>query len=274
MSAALPLPTAPLLLDRSRTRGGVHVVDAADLTWRGTGRPGLALRCVREDRAAGQFLGLVGFEPLARSGLHQHQGVATSFFVDGGLTDHSGSAGLHDAGINLAGATHDAVAYQRTLLVSRLEAPVSYPLEDGPASQLHTGAFNAVIVNARPEVPPDLNVPVDALQPVHLPLPGTVRRTVFDYAGTGSAHRFSQLTLRPGTAWPRFEAASLLELWVRGGAVTLDGRTAHANCFAVIEPGARVQLAAPFGAVLLAWSEGPVQWPDADAARLGDPFGF
>lgn len=274
MPAALPLPAFPLLLDRSRSLGGVHVVDAAELPWRGTGRPGLSLRCVREDRAAGQFLGLVGFEPLARSGLHQHQGVASSFFVDGSLTDHSGSAGLHQAGINLAGATHDAIAYQRTLLVSRLEAPVTYPPQDGPASQLHTGAFNAEIVNARPDVPPDINVPVDALQPMHLPLAGTVRRTVFDYAGTGSAHRFVQLSLRPGTAWPRFEAGALVELWVRGGTVTLDGRAAHANCFAVIEPGARVSLASPFGAVLLAWSEGPVLWPDDDAMGLGDPFGF
>lgn len=265
---------APLVLDRAASRRGVYLVDATGLPWRDAGASGIALRTVREDRVAGQFLGLVGFEPLARSGLHQHQGVATSFFVDGGLTDHSGSAGLHEAGINLKGATHDAIAYRRTLLVSRLEAPVTYPPESGALSTLHSGAFHARIADPAPDVPPDLNVRVDALAAVPLAMPGATRRMVFDYAGTGSAHRMTQLSLRPGTVLPAFETGALVELWVRGGAITIDGRSAHGNCFVVIEPGARPRIASPYGAVLLAWSEGPMRWLDQAPAAAGDLFGF
>src|SRR5258706_14104666 len=102
----------------------VHVYDPHSLEWHAVGKAGLALKPVREDKSKGHFLGLVAFEPNTRSGLHQHLGVATSFVLEGGLTDYQGSIGLHDAGINFNGSTHDAVAHQRSLLVSRPEAAV------------------------------------------------------------------------------------------------------------------------------------------------------
>src|SRR3954471_1495955 len=114
----------PLPVEKS-----VRVYAATDLPWQSAGKDGLSLKPVREDREKGRFLGWVGFEPVTRSGLHQHLGVATSFVLEGGLTDYFGAVTLHEAGINLKGATHDAVAYQKTLLVSRLEAPVLYPPE-------------------------------------------------------------------------------------------------------------------------------------------------
>ena len=50
----------------------VRVYAADDLKWHTAGKTGLSLKPVREDREKGLFLGLVGFEPLTRSGLHQH----------------------------------------------------------------------------------------------------------------------------------------------------------------------------------------------------------
>lgn len=243
------------------------------LRWQQTGKPGIVLRTVREDRVAGRFLGLVGFEPFSRSGLHQHRGVATSFFVDGGLTDHVGGAGLHEVGINLAGSTHDAIAYRRTLLVSRLEGPVVYPPDTGALSALHAGASHAPI-EAAPSVPPEINVPIDAIAPVRLGMAGAVRRTAFDYAGTGSAHRMTQLTLAPGALLPAFETSALVELWIRGGAIEINGRSAHANCFVLIEPATLVHIGSRFGAMLLAWAEGPARWADAAPADANEPFGF
>ena len=75
---------------RNRATAGkdVRVYDGDDLEWHTAGKTGLALKYVREDREKGRFLGLVGFEPLTRSGLHQHLGVATSFIIDGSLTDY------------------------------------------------------------------------------------------------------------------------------------------------------------------------------------------
>jgi hypothetical protein len=213
---------------------------------------------------------------MARSGLHQHQGVATSFIVDGGLTDYQGTVKLHEAGINLAGATHDAVAYANTVLVSRLEAPVTYPHARNQLTGLHAGSRHADVANAAPEVPPDVNVAVDALPCWQTGIPGLLRQTIFDYAGTGSDHRFAQLHLRPGLRCPPWRAGALTEFWVRAGLLQVAGREAHANSFVVIEPGATVELAAPHGALLLAWAEGREQWLDA-AASAAPPrslFGF
>jgi hypothetical protein len=235
--------------------GAVRVFDMAALPWQATANPGLWLKPVRHDDALGHYLGLVRFDAGTRSGLHQHQGVATSFVIDGGLTDYHGAVGLHEAGINFQGSTHDAVAWRPTLLVSRLEAPVTYP-QDGAISGVHAGSRHvAALRNDAPDVPPEVNVPVDAVSHQDTGLPGVRRQMVFDYAGTGSHHRMVQLALRPGAAFA-FEATALTEFWVRGGLVDVGDSAAHAGCFVVCEPGAQVTVRSPYGALLLAWAEG------------------
>jgi hypothetical protein len=243
----------------------VHVFDARDLPWQETPEPGLRLKPVRYDDERGHFFGLVAFDAMARSGLHQHQGVATSFVLDGGLSDYIGSIGLHQAGINLAGATHDAMAYQNTLLVSRLEGPVIYPKERAELTGLHAGSRHADVHNPAPEAPPEINVDVDALPRWQSGIAGLLRQTIFDYAGTGSGHRFLQLRLAPGVVCPAWRSSALTEFWVRGGLVQIDGRLVQANSFVVIEAGALVEMASPHGALLLAWAQGPEVWRDPAA---------
>lgn len=241
-------------------RGGIQVFDARALPWQDTAEPGLRLQPVRHDDELGHFLGCISFAPMARSGVHQHRGVATSFVIDGGLTDYHGSIALHQAGINLVGATHDAMAYRHTLLVSRLEGPVVYLPEHGRLSGLHAGSRHASFVNPAPDVPPEINVSVDALPCYETGIEGVRRQMVFDYAGTGSAHRFVQLQLLPGAQVPAWRASALTEFWLRGGRLHIDGREVVANSFVVIEPGALVEITSRFGALLLAWAEGPEEW--------------
>ena len=250
----------------------VFVYDPDRLQWQTAGKNGLALKPVREDREKGRFLGLVGFEPLARSGLHQHLGVATSFIIDGSLTDYSGGAILHEAGINLAGATHDAISYQRTLLVSRLEAPVIYPSETGRGYALHTGPRFGEIRNPNPEAPPDISVAVDRLAALPTLVAGVTRKMIFDYALSKGEHRYSQIGMLAGSTIPAFMTCAPLELWVRAGDIRVGGEVAHANCFVVIEPGTTIEIASSYGALYHVWSEGRVGW--ADGATMPDPFGF
>lgn len=251
--------------------GRVHVFDAAALPWQATGNPGLKLKAVRNDDAQGEFLGLVSFAPFVRSAVHQHTAVATSFVVDGGLTDYHGALLLHQVGINVRGSTHDAISYQDTVLVSRLEGPVLYPPEDGEPSGVHAGSRQQSFVNPDPAAAPEVNVSVDALAPEATGLPGVTRQVVFDYAGTGTSRRLVQLQFRPTTGLPLARAGDWIELWVRGGELLVNGERAWANCFVVIEPGAAFTLRAPFGASALAWAEGRELWPDGAAANL---FGF
>lgn len=251
----------------------VRVYDAAALAWQSAGKSGLSLKPVREDREQGRFLGLVGFEAGTRSGLHQHTGVATSFILDGGLTDYQGSATLHEAGINLKGATHDAVSYQRTLLVSRLEAPVIYPPETGRDYALHTGPRFGAIRNPNPEIPPDINVPVDRLPALPTAIAGVTRRMIFDYAPSRGEHRYAQLGMLPGARTPAFCARAPLELWVRAGDLRVGGSAAYANCFVIVEPGETLRIESDFGALFHAWSEAPIEWREGAEPRP-DLFGF
>ena len=62
----------------------------------------------------------------------------------------------------MKGSTHDAIAYQPTVLVSRLEGPVTYPPKVD-LSGLHSGSRHASIRNPDPDAPPEVNVTVDAL---------------------------------------------------------------------------------------------------------------
>jgi hypothetical protein len=250
-----PLPTA----------GEVHVFDSNTLPWQATGNPGLWLKPIRHDDERGHFLGLVKFDAFTRSGLHQHQAVATSFVVDGGLTDYHGSIDLHEAGINVKGSTHDAIAYRPTVLASRLEGPVIYPPKSD-ISGVHAGSTYAEFRNPDPDVPPEINVPVDVLELADTGIPGVKRQTIFDYANTGTERRMVQLTIRPHTEFA-FEATALTELWLRGGNLEANGKPVHANGFVVCEPGAKVQVSSPFGALVIAWAEGREK-------SAGNLFGF
>ena len=98
----------------------VYVASQTDLKWIDASRPGLRLAPVHENRETGRFLGLLGFETMASSGLHHHVDIAFSYMLSGGLTDYAGTAGAGQMGINMPGATHDAIAYLPTLMASRL----------------------------------------------------------------------------------------------------------------------------------------------------------
>jgi hypothetical protein len=261
LSALTPIQ-APYEL---RSEAGLHVFDMSRMPWQPTANPGLWLKPVRQEGALGQYLGLVRFDADARSGLHQHQGVATSFVIDGGLTDYHGSIGLHQAGINVRGSTHDAVAYQRTVLVSRLEGPVSYPPRDA-ISGVHTGSYTAEFQNPDPDIPPEVNVPVDAQPLQETGIEGVRSQMIFDYRGTGSSHRMLQLHIRPQAEFS-FTALGLTEFWVRGGNLTVNQQAAHANCFVVCEEGAKLHVSSPFGALLIVWAQAAPG--DAPAALLG-----
>ena len=134
-------------------------------------------------------------------------------------------------GINLAGATHDAIAYRRTLAASRLEGPVIY---EGPgkagAPTFHSGAQVARIVNENPEVMPDINIPVDRISSVSTSVAGVARRLIYDYQKVERDGRSVQLQF--------LEAAS--HFWIESR----------------------------FGALVLAWAEAPTTWDDRSGPDL------
>ena len=250
----------------------VHVFDASAMPWEETARPGLRLKSIRIDDERGEFLGQIGFDRYVRSGLHQHQGVATSFILEGGLTDYHGAVNLHEVGINCRGSTHDAMSYVPTVLVSKLEGPVTYPPEDKLLSGVHAGSTYQSFRNPDPDVPPEVNVVIDRLARVEAGVAGLSRQAIYDYQGSGTNRRLLQWKVRPETEVSAWQAGDWVELWIRGGEISVNGQKAFANCFVVIEPGATVRIDSPFGALALVWAEGRERWTSRSAdANL---FGF
>lgn len=158
------------------------------------------------------------------------------------------------------------------MLVSRLEGPVTYPPEAGPLTGLHAGSHHASFHNPDPDVPPEINVSMDRVALVDTRIPRLQRQTAFDHASIGSARRMVQWRLKPETVVPPWQASEGVQCWASGGSVMVNGTPAHANCFVVIEPGARVGIKSASGALILVWADSPECWPtESPDANL---FGF
>lgn len=245
---------------------GVYAFDMESLPWRDTPRGTAREKAVRRDGEAGLFLGLIAFDPLSRSGVHQHLGTATSYFLSGSLTDYQGTTGQGAVGINLAGATHDAVTYPGAMLVSRLEGPVTIP--DGGLA-IHPHANQAALRNATPETPPDISVVLERALQVPTRFAGVGRKPLFDYAGTGDNRRLCALTLWPGMPPLRVKHTALTDFFVLAGDLKLDSAPMAGPAFVIMEPGAEVTLSTDYGCSLLAWAEGPAFGADNGAELYG-----
>lgn len=251
----------------------VFVCAKEDLRWVDASRPGLRLAAVHEDRGNGRFLGLLGFDTMASSGLHHHIDIAFSYFLSGGLTDYAGTTTAGQMGINMPGATHDAIAYLPTLMASRLDGPVLYAPGVGGADapHLHAGGRSASFVNPRPEESPDVSIFVERLMPHSTSVAGLSRRLICDYKGTSHDFRNTAITMIPGTRVPAFTTSAPLELFVIGGGMKVNGQLVLSGGFCVIEAESQVEMSSSFGAYFLAWSEGPVKWLNSERSDL---FGF
>lgn len=256
-----------------RETSGIYAYAGNDLTWLDANKPGIRMASVRSDRAAGLYFGYISFERFATTGLHQHLGPATSYFLQGQLTDYPGTAYAGEMGINFKGSTHDAIAYEPTLLAGRLDAAVIYPeAASAEGTAIHTGGVSGTIENKAPEVMPDINITVAGLPWLATATAGVVRREVWDYSGTDMDRRLIQIQVLPGTSLPALAVSALTDISVLAGDLNLSGRVIGSGCFAVIEAGAEVQLASRYGANIFVWAEGPADWLDGQTRP--DPWGF
>jgi hypothetical protein len=254
--------------DRHSAGAAAYVYDLESRPWVEMPRGGAREKAIRRDEAKGHFLGLVVFDPMARSGLHQHLGTASSYFLSGSLTDFQGTVGAGTLGINLAGATHDAVSYGGCTLVSRLEGPVLIAQDE---LAIHPHANRGALLNSHPEVPPDISVEVAHTLPIATRFAGVARRALFDYAGTGTNRRLCELTLWPRTPVLRVAHTALTDLYLLAGDLRVNAQVVVGPSFVVIEPGAEISMHSEYGCALLAWAEGPAWCADGGEREL---YGF
>ncbi|MCW0232584.1 MAG: hypothetical protein OJJ21_03195 [Ferrovibrio sp.] len=254
-----------------RIRDGVAIVQKSELRWVESARPGQRLAAVYGDEVTGRFLGMVEFDAMATTGLHQHLDVAHSYFLDGGLTDYQGSVQTGDYGLNLAGATHEAIAYRRTLTASRLDGSVLFDDDSTRAPTVHTGAMRGKIQVANSDILPDRNINLDSLPWETTGQKLVRRRLIFDYFLTPHNRRAVCLQLLPGAQIHPFLCKGMVDIFVIGGAVLINQNLVSVGGFAVLAPEAVLQISTSYGALLIAWADGPSQWLESEEPDL---FGF
>ena len=232
-----------------------------------TARPGLRLKSIRIDDERGEFLGQMPRPRTPAAACTSTRAWRPASSSRAALTDYHGHVNLHEMGINYRGSTHDAISYVPTVLVSKLEGPVTYPPEEKLLSGVHAGSTYQSFRNQTPTSRPRSTCRWTACRLSRAAF-GLSRQPIYDYAGSGLVRRLLQWKLRPETEMPAWQAGDWVELWIRGGEIAINGQKAFANCFVVIEPGATVRIASPFGALALVWAEGRERWAGAAAGDL------
>ncbi|WP_417518779.1 cupin domain-containing protein [Minwuia sp.] len=257
-----------------RRTPGVYAYAGADLDWVDSNKPGTQLAGVRMDKEAGLFLGYLSFERFAQTGLHHHLGPASSYVMQGALTDYQGPTVAGQCGINLKGATHNAIAYEPSLLCARLDAPVIY-LDAEEADEgvpVHTGAVSGEITNPNPEAMPEVHVTVADVPWLATAAAGVVRRNLWNYDTTGMDRRLRQIQMLPGTSLPPLKLGGLTDIFLMSGDLNVSGEIGRNGDFFVLEAGTTVEIGTRYGALMFVWAEGPGAWVDDETKP--DLWGF
>lgn len=252
------------------TGSGVYAYDMVAAPWVETGKQGVRLKPVRASDN-GDFMGLVQFDAMTPTGIHQHHGPATSLMFSGAIADYQQSYGPGTVSVNLEGTTHDAISWEGAFFVSRLEGPVTY-LPSGDLAAAHVGGTNAFFTNPAPEVPPAIDFQLMAARQLATSIPRLSRRMLFDYAVAKEDHRYVELTLLPEMSIPTHRVTALTEWIVLAGGATINNTPVNQGAIVVMEPGTEVTIDTRFGCRLLAWADGPIAWSGGETAP--DIYGF
>ena len=256
----------------SPSDAGVYAYDMTRAPWLETGKLGVQQKAVRADRETGHFLGLVRFDPMVSSGVHQHHGPATSLMLGGSLCDYQDNYGRDTIAINLEGTTHDAISWEGCSFVSRLEGSTSYLPDAASNGAGHVGADHGMFVNPRPEEMPALDFPMRSIRQHVTSIPRLSRRMLFDYSLATQNHRFVELTLWPDMRIPAHRVTALTEWIVLAGGAIINNIAVPIGAVVVLEPNTEVSIESRYGCRLLAWADGPIEW--LDGVALPDIYGF
>ncbi len=249
----------------------IKIDNMSDLPWTDSGRDGVVSQNLRYDTDTGRYFGAARFEPMARSGVHRHLGPAVSYMLEGALSDHDNDVREGQAFINLTGAVHDVICYRGALAVARVDGPILYPDDEGIFYRLGEAADEGESVDATVGGATNLYITVSELQAFSPGVPGLAVRSIYDYANDAWDARFVHWTVAPGSTIPVHETTGLVDWFVIAGEITIGNQRAGSGSYVTIEPNTRAEVSSRYGCRLLAWSDGPARWLDAEHA---DIYGF
>jgi quercetin dioxygenase-like cupin family protein len=249
----------------------IQIQNMGDMPWTDSGKDGVLSQVLRYDTESGRFFGAARFEPMSRSGVHRHLGPAVSYMLEGSLSDHDNEVREGQAYINLTGAVHDVICYRSALAVARVDGAILYPNDEGIFYRLGEAADAGESVDGTVGDPTNLYITVADLEPKLIGIDGVRVRHIYDYNDDAWDARFVQITLLPGAELPTHETTGLVDWFVIAGEITVNNQRAGSASYVTLDPGTRASVASRYGCRLLAWSDGPARWEDADCKDL---YGF
>lgn len=256
----------------------IQIFDALNAPWTPAGEKGVYSKTFRADDLSGDYFGLVKLDPLTRTGLHQHLGVAGAFILQGDMIDQDDTAGPLDTVYNVGGLIHEAVTYEGLTLVSRNRGRTIYA-EQGSALFPESGPLKGAFDKALAETAATYVMPAaDALGGACSSSFVSSEKILFDGRGLGNLAPPHVCLLAAFKAGVEKELCveALLEGFVLGGELGLaakdeDARRVPGGAAFVIAPGSVFALTCPYGARIVLWSEGVVRSTERPEDRL---FGF
>lgn len=243
---------------------GTTTRPAAAMPWVPTGRDGISVKVLRVAAERGGTFTLLRMDRDSTTGLHTHLAPASSYFLTGRLLDFQGIAESGELGVNPTGTTHDALAIEESILVSRLDGPVhGIPMTPELRGEDRDDALTPV----RTDVlgPPDIQIRSESRPWEATAFDGVLRRTLWQ---DGPNVAVSILRLEPGAEVPEHLHFRPLEVYVLQGSVR-DGAAEYvAGEYAYTGAGTRRTLRSDAGCALLCWADGPAVFRPGVAERL------
>ena len=110
-----------------------HLVTVADLEWKPTKYPGIAIKLLFRDEATGMFTALFKWEPGAVLPLHEHVLTEQTFVLAGSFEDDDGVVTAGNYVHRPAGSRHSATSKTGATILSFFLKPNIFFNEDGTA---------------------------------------------------------------------------------------------------------------------------------------------
>ncbi len=115
--------TEPKAAKIGPTIGGSTYIDPKAIAWRPSQFPGISIKVLYEDKAAGEMTCLLKWEPGATLPFHKHAAIEQSFVLAGSFSDHDGIARAGEYVWRESGSFHEPRSDEGAVILAIYRKP-------------------------------------------------------------------------------------------------------------------------------------------------------
>lgn len=128
-------------LSDTRTQGHAsHLACPAEMEWKPTRFPGIAIKLLYKDGRSGMFTALFRWEPGSVLPDHEHVEIEQTYVLEGSLVDEEGEVTAGNFAARPAGSRHVARSPRGALILAFFLEPNRFFNDDGTDERFSTAA--------------------------------------------------------------------------------------------------------------------------------------